>query len=65
MSKKKKYHYDKENPNRIIYLSPEEATMLHKPQYNAHLIGHGVHGDVKYNRRREKKNLKRDIDEEL
>lgn len=49
----------------VYHLSAEEATKLKMPRYNAYAIGHGVHGDVKYNRLKSKKDLLRHIYEEL
>lgn len=39
----------------------EEATLARKPYYNAFACGHGVHGDTKYNRAKEKRTWKRDL----
>lgn len=39
----------------------EEATLARKPYYNAYACGHGVHGDTKYNRAKEKRTWKRDL----
>ncbi len=36
-------------------LSAEEATLAGKPRYNGFACGHGVHGDVKYNRAKAKR----------
>lgn len=41
--------------------SAEEATLARKPYYNAFACGHGVHGDTKYNRAKEKRMWKRDL----
>ena len=41
--------------------SAEEATLARKPYYNAFACGHGVHGDTKYNRAKEKRTWKRDL----
>lgn len=41
--------------------SAEEATLARKPYYNAFACGHGVHGDTKYNRAKEKRTWKRDF----
>lgn len=39
----------------------EEATLARKPYYNAFACGHGVHGDTKYNRAKEKRTWKRNL----
>ena len=49
MSKKKKKNIP------VFYLSAEENTLRYMPQYNGFIIGHGAHGDRKYNRRKAKK----------
>lgn len=41
--------------------SAEEATLARKPYYNAFACGHGAHGDTKYNRAKEKRTWKRDL----
>lgn len=33
-----------------------------KPQFNGHAIGHGVHGDTSYNRRKAKRELRRELE---
>ena len=35
-------------------LSTDEATLRAKPRYNGFACGHGAHGDVKYNRAKER-----------
>lgn len=47
----------------IHVLNSLEATRVKKPRYNAYTIGHGVHGDTKYNRNKEKRNFKRELKE--
>lgn len=39
----------------VWQLSAEEATLAGKPRYNGFACGHGVHGDVKYNRAKAKR----------
>ena len=39
----------------VWHLSSEEATLAGKPRYNGFACGHGAHGDVKYNRTKEKR----------
>lgn len=38
--------------------SSEEAALTKKPHYNGYACGHGVHGDVKYNRTKAKRQVK-------
>lgn len=42
----------------------EEATLAKKPHYNGFACGHGAHGDVKYNRTKEKRALKKQLRQE-
>ena len=49
--------------NKIHVLDAIEATRVKKPHYNAFAIGHGVHGDTKYNRNKEKRKFKRELKE--
>lgn len=35
-------------------ISPKQQFDWAKPKYNAYAIGHGAHGDTKYNRRKNK-----------
>lgn len=42
-------------PDGYFRISAEEVTLMHKPIYNGHAIKCGVHGDTKYNRRKEKR----------
>lgn len=39
----------------VWHQTPEEATMARKPYINGYACGHGVHGDVKYNRAKERR----------
>ena len=59
---KRKRKAPKKGP--VWHLSAEEATMLGKPRYNGYACGHGVHGDVGYNRRAEKRAFKRELAQE-
>ena len=45
-------------------LSAEEATMMHKPLYNAHACKSGPHGDVKYNRARDKRAWRKELQQQ-
>ncbi|MGN0038392.1 MAG: hypothetical protein ACI36Y_04555, partial [Coriobacteriales bacterium] len=44
----------------VWQVSALEATRLKKPRYNGWACGTGVHGDVKYNRAKEKRNWNRE-----
>ena len=44
-------------------MSAEEATLAKKPHYNGYACGHGVHGDVKYNRTKQKAQTRKILDE--
>lgn len=39
----------------MFYMSAEEATLASMPKYNAYASGYGAHGDKKYNRAKEKR----------
>ena len=49
----------------VYHLSAEEATKLKMPRYNAYAIGHGVHGDVKYNRNKDKRIVNKRISDDI
>ena len=51
MSKKKKCP----KSGAIWKMSAGEATLAKKPRYNGFACGHGVHGNVKYNRAKQKR----------
>lgn len=42
-------------------ISAKQVFDATKPRYNAWACGHGVHGDVKYNRNRENRNFRKDL----
>ena len=50
--------------NVVWHLSCEQATLAKKPLYNGHACGHGVHGDTKYNRKKEKAKTRKLLDQE-
>lgn len=60
-SKRKHQHAPKGNV--VWKQTAEEATLASKPYINAYACGHGVQGDTKYNRTREKRAWKRDLQE--
>lgn len=47
-----------------LKISAEKRWQAEKPRFNGFAIGHGVHGDVNYNRRKDKEKLRREIEEE-
>ena len=48
----------------IWKLSKEEATLAQKPHYNAYVCGSGIHGDTKYNRTKQKRSWKKELNNE-
>ena len=44
-----------------IKISAEDVWHAQKPRFNGYACGHGVHGDTKYNRNKEKRDWRRDI----
>ena len=59
--KKKKKNVPTPKTNTFIVLTSEEATRMTMPKYNTHAIGHGAHGDCKYNRAKERRQFKREL----
>lgn len=49
----------------VYYLSSEENTLSKMPKYNGFGTGHGVHGETKYSRVKQKRDFKRLLKEEL
>lgn len=49
---------------RILVMTSLEATRAQMPRYDGFSVGHGAHGDTRYNRREEKRDLRRHLDEE-
>lgn len=60
-SKRKHQHAPKGNV--VWKQTAEKATLASKPYINAYACGHGIHGDTKYNRTKEKRTWKRDLQE--
>lgn len=60
-SKRKHQHAPKGNV--VWKQTAEEVTLANKPYINAYACGHGVQGDTKYNRTKEKRAWKRDLQE--
>lgn len=56
MSKKKNF-----KSNHFVVMTSVEATRAAMPKFNGHAVGHGVHGDTKYNRNREKNKFRREM----
>ena len=61
MSKKKKT-VAKSGP--VWHQSAEEVTLGQMPKYNAYACGTGPHGDAKYNRAKQKRAWRRELDRE-
>ena len=53
----------RKNSMSVYHLSATENTLRQMPKFNPYQIGHGVHGDTKYNRRKEKEKFKRYLSE--
>lgn len=70
MSKKKsKHRRHRQRPQvtedgRIVVMTSLEATRAQMPKYDGFVVRGGVHGDTKYNRRKEKRDFERQLDEE-
>ena len=61
MSRRRK-HTKPPKTGPVFSMTSEEATLAKMPKYNAHACGTGAHGDRKYNRARENRRFKRDMD---
>lgn len=48
----------------VWHQSSAEATLAAKPYINGYSCGHGVHGDTKYNRCKDKREWKHSMDQE-
>ena len=55
----------KKNSMSVYHLSATENTLRQMPKFNPYQTGHGVIGDTKYNRRKEKKQLRKLLSENL
>lgn len=49
----------KKNSMSVYHLSAAENTLRKMPKLNPYQTGHGVIGDTKYNRRKEKESLRK------
>lgn len=47
----------------VMHVGSVEATLMGKPYIDGYVCRGGVHGDTKYNRRKEKRALRRILDE--
>ena len=56
---KKKRRIPKDGP--VWHRSSEEATLDKMPKFNAHACGTGPHGDVRYNRAKQKSAWQREL----
>ena len=45
----------------VWHQTSEEATLARKPYINGYACGHGVHGDVRYNRAKEKRSWRKQV----
>ncbi len=45
-------------------MSSVEATLAKKPNYNGFAVGHGTHGDLKYNRNKVKRETQKLLNEQ-
>lgn len=48
----------------VWHRTPEQATLDRMPKYNAHACGTGAHGDAKYNRAKQERSWRRELDRE-
>ena len=48
----------------VWHLTAEEATLAHKPYYNAHICRTGAHGSAKYDRNQQKRRWKQELSQE-
>ena len=62
MAKKRKKRVAKTGP--VWHLSVEEATLATKPHYNGYACGYGAHGSTKYNRVKQKRAWKAQLNQE-
>lgn len=49
----------------VYHLSATENTLRQMPKFNPYQTGHGIIGDTKYNRRKEKAKFKKFLSENL
>lgn len=47
--------------NKKFVISKEKIWQSQKPRFNGFVIGHGPHGDTKYNRNKNKQDFKNEI----
>jgi hypothetical protein len=47
---------------KVRVLTSEQHTLMHMPKFNGFGGGYGVYGDVKYNRKKEKQRLRKELD---
>ena len=55
----------KKNSMSVYHLSATENTLRQMPKFNPYQTGHGIIGDTKYNRRKEKETLRKLLSENL
>ena len=57
--------YKKKSNMSVYHLSATENTLRQMPKFNPYQTGHGIIGDTKYNRRKEKEKLRKLLSENL
>lgn len=50
---------------RILVMTSLEATRAQMPRYDGFVVRGGAHGDIRYNRRKEKEDFRRRLREEM
>lgn len=50
----------KKRKMKALKITSEQIFNAEKPRWNGYGCGHGVHGDTKYNRRKEKQKFRRE-----
>ena len=55
----------KKNSMSVYHLSATENTLRQMPKFNPYQTGHGIIGDTKYNRRKEKAKFKKFLSENM
>lgn len=61
-AKRKAAKAQKAASNVVWHQSAEEATLVKKPRYNGFACGHGAHGSAKYDRNKQKREWRKQLD---
>lgn len=61
-AKRKAAKAQKTASNVVWHQSAEEATLVKKPRYNGFACGHGAHGSAKYDRNKQKREWRKQLD---